>query len=367
MKKVIYSFILLLPVFFTFIPAQKEAGTWQIFETKNTVAGRSECGLATVNGKIYLIGGDGPAATVEMLDPQTKTWTAKAMAPVIMHHFQAVPYNDKIYVLDAFSGGSFPKQVSMANVYSYDTKKDEWNKEVEIPVSRRRAGAGAAVYNGKIYLVCGITNGHLSGTNNMFDVYNPQTNTWDSLPGAPHIRDHCMAAVVKDKLYVVGGRNTSYRDPDNKITFFSQTLLDVDCYDFSTGKWSTPDAKLPLGSGGGALVNFNNKLYYMGGERATDTERNAPRKNTYYLDPSANDKWIAISDLNEARNGTAAIVLNNKIYLAGGSGGGPPPNGQMPGNPPNGFVPGDTSHRPPPPPGGGPRGGKLVVEVFSLK
>ena len=43
---------------------------------------------------------------------------------------------------------------------------------------------------------------------------------------------------------------------------------------------------LPKGSGGGALVNLNNVLYYMGGERATDTERNAPRKNTFYLDPT---------------------------------------------------------------------------------
>jgi N-acetylneuraminic acid mutarotase len=363
--------MLVLPFLLACITLEKEAGTWQVFETKNNVSGRSECGFAAVNGMLYLIGGDGPAAAVEMLDPQSKTWTKKAMAPVIMHHFQAVQYNNKIYVLDAFSGGSFPNQLSMANVYSYDTQKDEWNKQVEIPVSRRRAGAGAAIYHGKIYLVCGITNGHSSGTNNMFDVYDPQTNTWDSLPGAPHIRDHCMAAVVHDKLYVVGGRNTSYRDPNNKITFFSQTVLDVDCYDFITGKWSALDAKLPLGTGGGALVNFNNLLYYMGGERATDTERNAPRKNTFYFDPSSTNGWIATADLNQARNGTAAAVLNNKIYLAGGSGGGPPPNGPMQGGkPPNGFVPGDTSHRPPPPPGGGPQGpggGKIVVEVFSLK
>jgi N-acetylneuraminic acid mutarotase len=364
MKKIIYCAALYTAL--AFVPAKKETGKWQILKTTNTISGRSECGLASVNGMIYLIGGDGPAQPVQMLNPQINTWQQKAMTPVVMHHFQAVPITNKIYVLDAFSGGSFPNQSSMANVYSYDTQKDIWNKEVEIPVSRRRAGAGAAAYNGKLYLVCGITNGHSSGTNSMFDVYDPQSHTWDSLPEAPHIRDHCMAAVVKDKLYVVGGRNTSYRDPNNKITFFSQTMLEVDCYDFKTGKWFTLDAKLPLGSGGGSLVNFNDQLYYMGGERATATEPNAPRKNVFSLDPEKDKTWTVVADLNEARNGTAATVLNNKIYLAGGSGGGfggPPPNGQMPGRPPNNFNPADTSHRPSP----GGQGGSIIVEVFNLK
>ncbi|MEP7143191.1 MAG: hypothetical protein ABI707_09995 [Ferruginibacter sp.] len=362
MKK-IFSYCLLLGVC-SFTAEKEETGKWEVFKTANTIPGRSECGLATCNGMIYLVGGDGPSAAVQMLNPQTKTWEQKAMAPIVMHHFQAVPWQNKIYILDAFSVGRFPNQLPMANVYSYDTQKDQWQKGVEIPASRRRAGAGAAEYNGKLYLVAGIINGHSSGTNNMFDVYDPQANTWDSLPPAPHIRDHCMAAVIKNKLYVAGGRNTSYHETGNFMSFFSKTVLETDCYDFKTGKWITLDAKLPLGSGGGSLVNFNNKLYYMGGERATDTEPNAPRKNTFYLDPLTNDGWMATADLNEARNGTAATVLNNKIYLAGGSGGapgGPPPNRKAPGNPP------DTSHRPPP--GAGPGaggGGKIVVEVFSL-
>jgi len=363
MKKTVYCCLLLAA--FAFKPFNNEKGKWQVLKTTNSTGGRSECGLASVNGMIYLIGGDGPAAAVAMLNPLTKTWEQKAMAPVVMHHFQAVPFNNKIYVLDAFSDGGFPNQTPMANVYIYDTQKDQWQKGGALPEWRKRAGSGAAVYNGKLYLVAGITHGHSSGTNNMFDVYDPQTDTWDSLAAAPHIRDHVMAAVIKDKFYVVGGRNTSFRDPENKLNFFSQVVLDVVCYDFKAGQWSTLPYILPMGSGGGALVNLNDKLYYMGGERATATEQNAPRNNVYYLDPATSDGWVAAADLNEARNGTAATVLNNKIYLAGGSGGGPPPGGgQMPGNPPNGFNPNDTTRRPPP--GGGPGGGgKIVVEVFA--
>ena len=61
----------------------------------------------------------------------------------------------------------------------------------------------------------------------------------------------------------------------------------------------------------------------MGGERATDSLPNAARKNTYYLDPSTGDPWSETDSLIKARNGMAAVVWNNKIYVAGGAGGGP--------------------------------------------
>jgi N-acetylneuraminic acid mutarotase len=354
-------------LFCFFGDATAQVGKWSLVKTINTAPNCSECGLAAVNGKLYLIGGDGggPRA-VESFDPNTLTWTKLAEAPVLMHHFQAVGYHDKIFVLDAFSNGGFPDQVPMANVYSFDTRNNTWEMGGEIPAGRRRAGAGAVEYKGKLYLVAGIQHGHSRGTTNMFDSYDPETKTWASLPDAPHIRDHCSATVIKDKLYVVGGRNTSYRDPENKIPFFAMTMLDVDVYDFETGKWSTLSARLPLGSGGGAVVNLDNVLYYMGGERATATERNAPRKNTFYLDPSTANQWMETDSLNKARNGMPATVLNNKIYVAGGSGGGP--GGPPPANNPNGMPP----QGPPqgPPPGNGPnrpqQNQPVDIEVFNL-
>ncbi len=51
------------------------------------------------------------------------------MSPVVMHHFQAVPFENKIYVLDAFSDGGFSNQTPMANIYMYDTQKMYGKKE----------------------------------------------------------------------------------------------------------------------------------------------------------------------------------------------------------------------------------------------
>ena len=354
--------------------ATGQQGYWKILKAKNEIANRNECGMAAVNGKLYLIGGGGESAqAVASFDPATLKWAKLSNAPLLMHHFQAVPYKNNIYILEAFSTNNYPNQQSMSNVYIYDTQKDEWQKGGEMPLERRRAGAGAAAYKGQLYLVAGIQHGHSSGTTNMFDRYDPVKKTWTPLPDAPHIRDHCSAAVVKDKLYVVGGRNTSFRDPANKITFYSQTVTDVDCYDFVTGKWSTLSAKLPLGSGGGAVVNLNDILYYIGGERAIGTQINAPRKNTYYLNPSTQDQWIETDSLRYARNGMAAAVINNKIYAAGGSGGAPGGPGYQLGNSTNVPSLSDTSRRNQSPQNMQPRkidrsGGhnNLTIEVFSL-
>jgi len=304
----------------TYLPCNAQS-QWNLVKTTNTPGARNECGFAAVNGKLYLLGGDGPVMPVDIFDPATATWSKGAEAPAIMHHFQAVSFGDKVYVLDAFSDRNYPNQIPLANTYSYDTKTDTWQQLARLPEGRRRAGAGAAEYKGKLYLVCGIQHGHTSGTTNMFDVYNPATNTWAALPDAPHIRDHGMAVVVKDKLYAVGGRNTSLHDANNFMSFFDKVVLDVDCYDFKTGKWSTLAAKLPLGTGGGTCVNLDNKIFYIGGERATATKPNGPQKDVFYFDPEINGEWTTAPSLNKARNGVGGAVLNHQVYIAGGTSG----------------------------------------------
>ncbi len=342
-----------------------QSGSWKILKTKNDVPGRDECSLATVGNTLFLIGGQGPAMRVEVLDLTTLKWSAKAVAPVPFNHFQSVALGNKIYVLDAFNDGSYPNQVPASNAYCYDTEKDNWQKLAGLSEDRRRGGAGAATYNGKLYLVCGIKHGHVSGTCNLFDVYDPATNKWTAMPDAPHIRDHSMAVVIDDKLLAIGGRNTSLHDPGNFMSFFSKTVLEVDCFDFKTGKWTTLAAKLPLGTGGGTAVNLSGKLFYIGGERATDTKPNCPQKDVYYLDINKPDHWVKAADLNAVRNGVGGTVYDHKIYIAGGSGGGTPPKGPPPGagpgGPPIGGMPGD------PPPAREPANGKPQTLPFGAK
>ena len=103
------------------------------------------------------------------------------------------------------------------------------------PESRRRGGAGTAVYDGKIYLACGIMDGHTSGTVAWFDEFDPATGEWTELPDALRARNHFSAVVSDGQLYLVGGRNTSYHEPDNFTAIFDEVVPEVDVYDFSTG------------------------------------------------------------------------------------------------------------------------------------
>jgi N-acetylneuraminic acid mutarotase len=128
-----------------------------------------------------------------------------------------------------------------------------------------------------------------------------------------------MAVVVKDKLYAIGGRNTSLHDANNFMSFFDKVVLEVDCYDFKTSKWSTLAAKLPMGTGGGSCVNLDNKIFYIGGERATATKPNGPQTDVFYIDPEVDKEWKVAPSLNKARNGVGGTVLDHKIYIAGGA------------------------------------------------
>ncbi|MES2378512.1 MAG: kelch repeat-containing protein [Bacteroidota bacterium] len=317
MKKWIIALPVLLLTCAAFYKAKE--GAWTPVQSTNAPPSRNECGFVAVNNKLYLVGGDAPAMPVQIYDPATSSWSKGTITPSIMHHFQPVTVGDKLYVLDAFSDRNYPNQIPLANAYAYDTKADVWSQLAGLPENRRRGGAGAAAYKGKLYLVCGILHGHNNGTNGLFDVYDPATNTWKALPDAPHIRDHSMAVVVQDKLYAIGGRNTSLHDANNFMSFFDKVVLDVDCYDFKTGKWSTLAAKLPMGTGGGSCVNLDNKIFYIGGERATVTKPNGPQTDVFYMDPEKDKEWKVGPSLNKARNGVGGTVLDHKIYIAGGA------------------------------------------------
>lgn len=304
-KSIILSFAL-------FACSALYAQSWKPAEPLNLPTARHENGMATANGKLYLMGGRGDRP-VEEYDPKKDMWSVKTEAPLEMHHFQAVGYNNEIYVLGAFSG-NFPHETPIPNIYIYNPSKNEWRKGADMPADRLRGAAGAFAYKDKIYVVCGIQDGHYDGHVAWFDVYDPKADKWEKLADAPRPRDHLQVDVLKDKLYVIGGRLSRAKTDET----LNLTIREVDVYDFKKGTWETlpADKSLPTMRAGHTVMAFGGRILVAGGE---STAQVPAHREVEAYNP-AKERWETIMPLTQGRHGTQAVLLNGKVYVVAGSG-----------------------------------------------
>ena len=295
-------------------PEAEPKGTWSNVLATGSPTARHEAAMAAAGGKVYLMGGRG-IKPVEEFDPATASWRKLGNTPIEMHHFQPVSHGDKIYVISAMTG-KYPAETPLATVYRYDPATDSWQQGPVIPEGRRRGSAGTAVHDGKIYVACGIVDGHTSGTVAWFDEFDPRTGEWRQLPDAPRPRDHFSAVVSGGRLYLVGGRNTSYHEPGNFTAFFGAVIPEIDFFDFASGDWTTLPSKLPVPTAAGGLAEAVGAIYYFGGESGQDLAHS----ETQRLD-LATGEWTLVAPLQRGRHGAGAAALGGKIYVAAGSGG----------------------------------------------
>lgn len=292
--------------------SQAIAQEWQVVEAENSCTNRHENSLTAVGNKLVLVGGRGIKA-LEVYDPKTNTWKQYAETPLEMHHFQAVAYKGELWVLGAFTGG-YPHETPVPNIYIFNIDKNEWRKGPEIPEDRRRGAAGAFVYKDKIYVVCGIQDGHWDGHVGWFDEYNPNDDTWKKLPDAPHVRDHVHAAVVDNKLVVAGGRRSTAKI--GQVLNLLEPAVDV--FDLKTGQWSTlPEAQnLPTLRAGASSVVLGKKVLVIGGE----SDAQVPSHSEVEALDTKNMTWEKLPSLQNGRHGTGAVTVKGKVYTVAGSG-----------------------------------------------
>jgi len=285
-----------------------DAKTWEVIETSGNVTARHEAAFVAFKDKIYLMGGR-RINPVDVFDPQTNSWTAKSEAPIELHHFQAVVHNDLIYLIGAMTG-PFPNEKPVERVVAYDPAKDAFEFLHPIPVDRRRGGAGAAVVNGKIYIVGGIVNGHVGGYQPWLDEYDPMTGKWRVLDDAPDARDHFQAATDGKHLYAVGGRTTS--KTTNEV--FNLTVATVNVFDFETEKWLFKQPpNLPTQRAGNMAFIYDGHLIVGGGETTKDRAHDEVES----LDLKTG-QWSDLPNLAVGRHGSGFAVVGDYVYTASG-------------------------------------------------
>jgi len=258
---------------------------------------RQEVAVATVNGKVYLIGGIGAApsslSSVEEYDPVANSWRLVAPLPRPRHHAAAAVIGQDIYVIGGYESLIFDPQ---STVYRYDTRNDEWSEVARLPVSR---GALAAVtIEGKIYAVGGAP-----GSGRELLMYDPVADRWTQLASMPTGREHLSAAAVGGKLYVAGGRLAA-----NSNAF--------ERYDPITNTWMVLP-NLPTARSGLAAAAVGGRIYVFGGEGNPSTATGVFEENESF--DVVSGTWRAEVRMANPRHGIGAVAVSNRIYIPAGA------------------------------------------------
>jgi len=250
-----------------------------------------------IGDNIYAIGGVGGYTALEEYNTESNSWIQKQQMSTARAFLGCGTVNGKIYII----GGAVLGQTPNSAVEEFNPLLDTLIVKKSMPSSRQ--GMGSCVVDDKIYIIGGITGN--GSPNDKVDAYDPITDEWTTgLIQMPTARWEPECVVIEEKIYTIGGfTNTNSGTTTNA----------VEMYDPATNQWKNK-ASLPDKRGGGEAVALNGVIYYFGGSR----DFGDPLDNVWaYI--SSDDKWIELADMPFGWFLMTGSVVDDKIYLMGGS------------------------------------------------
>src|SRR4030095_129708 len=118
----------------------------------------------------------------------------------------------------------------------------------------------------------------------------------------PTPRNNVGAAVVRGKIYVVGGR------PGN--------LSVNEVYDPRTNAWTTK-TPMPTARSGHAITSLDNLVFAFGGEGNSASQAGTFSEVEVY-NPDL-DSWTRLQPMPLPRHGIGAGVVSNRLFVPGGA------------------------------------------------
>jgi N-acetylneuraminic acid mutarotase len=281
---------------------------------------------ADAGGKLYVFGGLAPGwkpiAMLYEYDPGGDVWTKKKNMPLASHHVAAAELNGKIYMFGGFKYPDLgkPGWQPIDNAWEYDPAMDSWRALAPMPT--KRGSPVAVAHGGKIYVIGGASmhpgskepfvhpaRPHRTlGTN---EVYDPNTNSWETRSLMPTARNHAAAGMVNNKIYVIGGRIGAVF-----ITGGGRGVDIVEEYDPATDQWGTLKAPMPTARSALASGTYGGKIYVAGGEHQ-DSRMLAAFRTVEAFDPVAN-AWTILPPMQFARHGHAGAIVGNRLHIVSG-------------------------------------------------
>jgi hypothetical protein len=283
---------------------------------------RGNLGVASVNGKIYAIGGlsqnDASGqllGTNEEYDPTTNTWTTKTPMPTPRKDFAIAVYQNKIYCIGGvsaiapnFLGPGMGLSIDSSANEVYDPATDSWTSKASCPIVYGHLTAN--VVGGKIYIIAGDTAGEPTM------IYDPSTDLWIeqamNSPTTESWNNVILEAFNQTAQYAsVHGPNifasATVGDAIYAVPVGYRGLL---IYDSLTGNWSVgaPPPSEIVGSAAAAVTTgaLAPKQIYFQGSIAN-----------YAYSPDT-DSWQIGVPMPTNRTDFGVVSLNDQIYVIGG-------------------------------------------------
>jgi len=229
-----------------------------------------------------------------------------------MNHGNVATVGGKIYLLGGLSGTNMSLWDGLRNSYVYDPNLDTWTEIAPLPEGTARGGAAVGVHGTTIFLAGGLSKLELTGSFEQASVntvssYDTVTNTWNSaLPPLPGARDHVAGAIIGNTFYVTGGREQGQFNVRNNTW-----ALDLS----SPSSW-VEKAPLPTARGGLASVSVGRYLFTFGGEGNPNDEYGVFHNTEVY--DTVQDSWWIGPPMSLPRHGTNAVAIGRDIFIPGG-------------------------------------------------
>jgi len=236
-------------------------------------------------------------------------WTNTNNLVVSTIHAATLVTKNYIYLLGGYNGSAL-NNIQRASFDSKGYLTTTWSNIGTLPVQMYSMGYVAT--RNRFYLIGGINN-----SNHLSTVYSVAINE-DGTLGAfrtetplPNPRYASTCFVIKDKLYVVGGRDSS----NNYTNTIYRTTINNDG---ALSSWETLP-NFPINTGHGRPMLIKNRIYIFG---AYHYENNTNTSKIYYatFDNSGNiGPWIYVSNMPSNIYGSSIVCTDNYVFSIGGS------------------------------------------------
>ena len=258
--------------------------------------------MAALNGEVYVVGGYTPDLTssMQVYTPGSDSWRNAAAFPDVLHHPNVAVVDGLLYVTGFHTASG--RRVADGRAFSYDPATDKWTEKASLPPGTERGASCVATLGHQIYVFGGTNDATLPYAS----AYDTTLDSWNLLPSMPALRQHCLAAAIDGKIYIVSGRNVGIEGVEA-----GSWVYDPDTRSYAER------APIPTPRGGAAGGTLDGRIFVFGGEGNASDPRGVFHQAEAY-DPRT-DSWASLPDMLIPRHGLGGAVIGDRIYMPGGS------------------------------------------------